>query len=48
MLDFLKTLGWVNAFKYASEILVANEFEGLTFTCMNTSSEFSVLLSPYH
>ena len=39
MLDFLKKISWANVFKYASEILVANEFNGLTFECRNQSSK---------
>ena len=38
MLDIFYYIGYVNIFKYASEILVANEFHGLELTCANDSS----------
>ena len=39
MLDFLRMISWANVFKYASETLVANDFNGLTFECRNQSSK---------
>lgn len=38
MIAPLKWTGWINIFKYTSEILVANEFNGLNLTCTTNSS----------
>ena len=44
MLDIFYYIGYMSIFKYASEILVANEFRGLELTCSNDSSELKHVL----
>ena len=44
MLEVLKIVGYANIFKYSSEVVMANEFQGLNFTCTEGSSEWKLLL----